>query len=256
MRVSCLMVTLPVPERLASLTRAIEAYTQQTHHDRELVVVIDQGSPRDRDAAASIVAAFSRADISIVMPDGPMTLGALRNLSVAHASGDVICQWDDDDLHHPRRIEEQLAAPARGECAATLLQDVMLYDRPGHALYWTNWAATPATVHPGTLLCLRSAMQRYPETGPNARLNEDLALLGTLRAKHDVRALTGAPHLYVYVTHGANISSSDHLQMLRDRLSISRGLLRRREPVLREGLRPFALDGVTVQGSNGPAFKL
>lgn len=256
MRVSCLMVTLPVPERLAPLARAIEAYTRQTHPDRELIVVIDQGRRQDRDAAAAAIAASARADIVTVMPDEPMTLGALRNLSVARASGEAICQWDDDDLHHPRRIAEQLAAPARGECVATLLQEVMLYDTAGRALHWTNWAATPATAHPGTLLCLRDAMQRYPEIGPAARLNEDLALLEALRAKHEVRALAGAPHLYVYVTHGDNISPPHHLEMLRDRLSISSGLLRRRETTLREGLRPFGLDGVTVQGSNGPAFRL
>ncbi len=256
MRVSCLMVTLPVPERLTPMARAIQAYLQQTHPDRELIVVIDQGRPADRAAAASTIAAFARDDIIVVLPDAPMTLGALRNLSVAHASGDAVCQWDDDDLHHPRRIEEQLAAPAAGACAATLLQDVMLYRAADHALYWTNWAATPATGHPGTLLSLRACMPRYPETGPLARLSEDLTLLEMLRSNHEVHALAGAPHLYVYVTHGANISPPDHLAMLKRELSISQRLLQRREAALREGLEPFGLDGVTVEGSNGPAFIL
>lgn len=256
MLVSCLMVTLPVPERLVAMTRAVEAFLHQSHPDRELIVVVDQGERRHRDAVAAVLAGFERQEIKVIMPDVPMTLGALRNLSVDHASGEVLCQWDDDDLHHPQRITKQLAQPAHGECAATLLQDVMLYDLPRRKLYWTNWAATPATVHPGTLLCLRSVMQRYPESGPNALLNEDLVLLEALRAKHEVRALAGAPHLYIYITHGANISSPPHLAMLRDRLSISRALLQRREQALREGLKPFELEGATVEGSNGPAFIL
>lgn len=258
MRVSCLMVTLPVPERLAPMTRAIQAYLDQTHPDRELVVVIDQGSARDRAAAASAVATFAREDIIAFLPDAPMTLGALRNLSVSRASGDAICQWDDDDLHHPRRIAEQLAAPARGDCAATLLQDVMLYDAAERALYWTNWTATPATVHPGTLLCLSACMPRYPETGPIAERGEDLALLQSLQASQDVRALADTPHLYVYVAHGANVSPPDHLAMLKRELSISRGLLLRREPVLRDGLAAFDFgpDAVSVKGSNGRAFSL
>lgn len=250
------MVTLPVPERLAPMKRAIEAYLQQTHADRELIVVIDQGTPDDRAAVVSAIEAFARPDIITVLADAPMTVGALRNISVDHATGDAICQWDDDDLHHPQRIAEQLAAPARGECVATLLQDVILYLPAERALYWTNWAATPATGHPGTLLCLRDAMPRYPEIGIRAHLNQDLILWEELQATQQVRTVANAPHLLVYVIHGTNLSPPEHLEMLRSELSISSGLLARREAALREGLRPFALDGVTANGSNGPAFTL
>jgi glycosyltransferase involved in cell wall biosynthesis len=255
-RVSCLMVTLPVPERLAPMRRAIEAYLQQTHADRELVIVVDQGTPTDRAAVASTVAAFDRPDIVMVLTEAPMTLGALRNLSVAHASGDAICQWDDDDLHHPSRIAEQLAAPAQGICVATLLQDVILYRSADRTLFWTNWAATPATGHPGTLLCLRDAMPRYPEAGLRAHLNQDLILWEVLQAKRQVRTVPDRPHLYVYVVHGTNLSPHDHLEMLRRDLAISRGLLKRREMMLRAGLQPFPLNGVRVEGSNGMAFTL
>jgi len=255
-RVSCLMVTSPRPERLEAMTGAVEAYTRQTHPDRELIVVIDNGEQRHRDAVAAAIAGFERRDIIVVMADRPMKLGGLRNLSVDHSSGEVLCQWDDDDMHHPQRVARQLAAPARGDCSATLLQDLMLYDRPARKLYWTNWAATPATGHPGTLLCLRNAIQRYPEDGPDAHGSEDMAQLVALREKHAVDVVAGAPHLFVYVTHGLNISPPAHLTMLRDELSISRGLLQRREAALREGLSAFALEGLTVEGSNGPAFTL
>jgi glycosyltransferase involved in cell wall biosynthesis len=255
-RVSCLMVTSPVPERLEAMTGAVEAYTRQTHPDRELIVVIDNGEQRHRDAVAAAIARFGRSDMKVVMADRQMKLGALRNLSVDQASGEYLCQWDDDDLHHPQRIAAQLAGPARGDCAATIMRDLMLYDQPARKLYWTNWAATPATGHPGTVLCLRTAMPRYPEEGPDAHGSEDRALLEALCEKHKVDGVGGAAHLYVYVTHGLNISPPAQLAMLRDELSISRGLLQRREAALREGLRPFALEGVTVEGSNGPAFTL
>lgn len=256
MRVSCLMVTMPVPDRLEPMKCAIDAYARQTYANRELIIVMDQGRSQDRHAAMEAINAFSRDDITVLAPTEKLTLGALRNLTVEMARGDVLCQWDDDDLHHPCRIAEQIAAPLRGDCAATFLQEVMLYDRPAHSLYWTNWAATPATAHPGTLLCIRNAMQRYPESGPDALLNEDLVLLQNLRAKHGMLALPGAPHLYVYVTHGTNISPPAHLEMLRDRLSISRALLQRREASLRKELSGFALEGVEVVGSNGPVFTL
>ncbi len=44
------------------------------------------------------------------------TRSALRHASMDLATGDVLCQWDDDDLHHPQRVARQPGAdtaPAR-----------------------------------------------------------------------------------------------------------------------------------------------
>lgn len=248
------MVTLPGRGQL--MARAIEAWTRQTHTDRELIVVIDRGPPEARDAAFAAVARFGDAHIRAVAPRGPLTLGALRNLAVAQASGQAICVWDDDDLHHPRRIERQLAAMTEAGAPATVLQDAMLYREGAGILHWSNWAATPGGGLPGTLLCRAAEMPAYAERGPSASLGEDLDLLLRLRASHNVFGQAMEPHLYVYVSHGANSSPPDHHALLADRLSISRGLLRRREKALREGLRPFALEGASVEGPNGQAFTL
>lgn len=254
MRVSCLMVTLP--ERREMMARAVEAWVRQTHLDRELIVVIDEGPPEERADAAAMIAAFGQTDIRTVVPQSPLTLGALRNLGVAHASGELICLWDDDDLHHPQRLARQLAAMTEAGCAATVLQEAMLYRAAPRTLHWTNWAATQAGGLPGTLMCRRADMPSYAESGPAARLGEDLDLLLRLRAGHGVHLQAMQPHLYVYVTHGANSSSPDHHALLAQSLSISKGLLQRREAVLREGLHPFGFDGVSVEGSNGWAFSL
>jgi hypothetical protein len=79
-----------------------------------------------------------------------------------------------------------------------------------------------------------------------------------LQRDDGLHALAGAPHLYVYVSHGGNSWADDHHEMLDTRLGISRGLLLRREAQLREGLRPFDFGpgDVTVRGNNGSAFTL
>ncbi|MBU1378551.1 MAG: glycosyltransferase family 2 protein [Alphaproteobacteria bacterium] len=248
------MVTLPGRRR--RMIRAIEAWTRQTHSDRELIVVIDQGAQADRDAAAAAVAQFGGQDIKVVLPPRALTLGALRNLAVAQASGAGVCVWDDDDLHHPLRVARQLAAMVQADAKATVLQDVMLFREAAGILHWTNWAATPAGGLPGTLLCRTAEMPAYAEDGPQAHRGEDLDLLLRLRADHDVLQQAAEPHLYVYVTHGENSSSADHHALLADRLAISKGLLKRREETLRDGLRPFGLDGASVEGPNGCAFSL
>jgi glycosyltransferase involved in cell wall biosynthesis len=252
------MVTLPSPVRLPYLRRSLAAYRDQTHPARELVIVMDRGAPEARAAARLAVEDLGRDDVRIIEPPGPLTLGALRNASWGAATGDFICQWDDDDLYHPQRIAAQLAALAASGGVSTCLEEVMQFFPASRRIYLTNWRAAPAAAMPATLFCRATAQVRYPEEGPEAALGEDLSVLTQLKGLGDFHAQPGAPHLYVYVSHGRNVCGADHHQMIADRLSVSKGLLRRREAELRAGLAAFDFgDGeVAVEGSNGSAFTI
>lgn len=256
--VSCLMVTQPGPTRLPHLLRSLEGYRRQTHGRTELVVVVDRTDAAARDALRQHLSPRHREDVRLVALEAEHPLGFLRNIAVAHARGDVLCQWDDDDLQHPERVARQLAAMTAAGARACYLQDVMQYVVGERVLYWTNWRATPTGAHPGTMMCAREAMIRYPEAGPAARLGEDTVALAALRERCVVHALAGWPHLMLYVTHGSNTFPADHHRMLARRLGISRALLLRREAELRRGLRDFDLGTgpVAVMGPNGLAFTL
>ena len=256
--VSCLLVTLPVPQRLAYLKRSVAAYCRQTHRDAELVIVVDPGPAGARAAIVDHIAGLGRDDIRIVESPERRPLGALRNLSVASARGDFLCQWDDDDLHHPQRVERQRSALIESGKQAVLLEEVMQFFPRSRKLYCINWRATEDKGNPGTLMCKRSAPIRYPETGSEARRGEDSAVVRQLQHQDGVHILKGAPHLYVYVSHGDNTFPDDHHRMLAAELSISQALLRRREAHLRDGLRPFDFGPgeVTVEGYNGTAFTI
>lgn len=254
--VSCLMVTLAVPERLAVLERSIACYVRQTHGNKELVIVSDAGDSETKSAIAAYVASLNRDDIRIVDVPGTLSVGALRNISMASARGDVVCQWDDDDLSHPQRVQRQLQALRQSGRQAVCLREVMMFFTHSRTLYCTNWHATPPKSVPGTLMCWKSAPIRYHETGPGCRLGEDTVVAQQLLELDALHALPDASHLYVYVCHGANSWAADHHRMLVDSLAISRGLLSRREAWLREELRcyDFGTGAVTVRGSNGLAF--
>jgi glycosyltransferase involved in cell wall biosynthesis len=254
--ISCLMVTLPVPGRLAGLKRSLAAYLGQTYAPRELVLVVNGGVPEATIAIKAHVARLEREDIRIVEPPGTLPLGVLRNLSKGAARGQVICQWDDDDLNHPVRLERQLAALVQSKAEGICLQEAMQFFPAERRLYCTNWRATEARAVPGTLMCQAGSPIVYPESGPRARLGEDLDVVLQLQGRGGYRVLEGAPHLYVYVSHGENSWDQGHHRMLADRLGLSRGLLRRREAALRQGLAAFDFGPgeVTVQGANGPAF--
>jgi len=257
--VSCLMVTLPVPHRFPFLRRSVADYCRQTHENRELIIVVDAGALSDKSAIAAYVSSLGRTDIKIVDPPTKLTVGALRNLCWASARGDVVCQWDDDDLNHPQRLQVQLDALRASGSEALCLEAMMLYWSEERTLYCTNWHATPAKSFPPSLMCARSAHVPYPETRVDPQIGEDMAVALALQRRGGLRTLGDAPHLYVYVAHGGNsFAALDHYRMLRDELAISRGLLIRREAQLRAGLAPhaFGAGAVTVHGSNGPAFVL
>lgn len=249
------MVTRATRDRLPRVQASIAAFAAQSWPARRLLIALDPMAGGDAAAVRALIA--GRADTHLIAPQA-VPLGALRNATVAAADSDIVCQWDDDDLHHPDRITRQMAALHESGADAVLLADVLHLFEADAALFWLNWIATPAGGHPGTLLCRRSAMPRYPESGPAADRGEDLAVALALRERGALATLAGAPHLYVYVAHGDNVSADAHHRMLARTLGLSQALMRRREGAIRAGLAGVDLGDrpVVVHGANGAAFTL
>ncbi len=256
--VSCLMVTSGAPERLAGLRRAIEHYAWQSYADRELVVVLQNGSDPSCLTIPAGLNGRRAKDVRFIAAPPGLSLGALRNIGRHAARGDILVQWDDDDLHHPRRIEEQLHALRTSGAAAVGLEEAMQYFPATRTLRCINWRATSAKCLPGTLMWRRDAPIDYPESGADSRRGEDSAVVMQLQQRNQLHVLCASPCLYVYVSHGANTWPDEHHRMLAERLGVTRGLLRRREALIRAALQPFDFGPgeVLVEGSNGPAFAL
>ena len=256
--VSCLMPALPDPARLDAFRRSVADYCRQTHPRCELVVVLDRGDPDARAAMLAHLASLARDDVRVVEPAEKLTLGALRNVSVARARGEVLCHWDDDDWFHPDRVRAELAELSRTGAQALVLEDALLYFPAERTLHWSNWRATEPKGLPGTLMFRRAAAVPYPDTGPEAFRGEDTTAITRMQGQGGYRAMAGAAHLYVYVCHAANTSGAAHLAMLVRELAISRTLLARREAELRERLRAFDFGpgAVTVCGYNGVVFTI
>jgi glycosyltransferase involved in cell wall biosynthesis len=256
--VSALMVTFGAPDRLAFQRLSIADYCRQSAANCELVIVASGGDPGCLAALATHVAGLARPDIRLIDVPGRFPLGELRNMSIDAARGEVICQWDDDDRYHPDRIARQFDALVAAGGRAVLQQEVMQYVPAERRLYCINWRATESRGMPGSLMCQRTAPIRYPTSGEFARLGEDSVVVRQLLAGDGVQLLANAPHLFVYVTHGANSWPGGHHRMLVERLGVSRGILLRREALLRDGLRAFDFGAgpVAVHGYNGLAFTL
>jgi glycosyltransferase involved in cell wall biosynthesis len=256
--ISCLTVSLPAVERFALLQRSITSYQRQQYPNRELVLVLNGGDAVSHRRIQHHVATLGDPSIRVIEVPETRPLGALRNKSVHCANGSIICQWDDDDLYHPLRLQYQYQALSSSESDAVFLRDVMQLFTDSRHLYCTNWHATELGAFPGSLMCKKMSGVLYPEVGSAASLGEDTVIGRQLLAQGRVHILRELPHLYVYVTHGHNTWPKEHHRMLSRELSLSRGLLLRREVALREGLRDidFGPGAIIVQGSNGAAFVL
>lgn len=196
--VSCLMVSRG---RLFPARFAIACFQAQTHANRELVIVIDDPACE----LVAYVASLNDPEIRLVQaPATAQTLGALRNFSVAEARGEYVCQWDDDDLYAPDRIQTQLAALRSTQAAACVLRR------------WTLWwpatgrlAISGARCWEGSILARRTALPPYPAL----RRGEDTAMLAAMMQRERILCLE-APELYLYTHHGSNAFDSRHFSTI------------------------------------------
>lgn len=195
--VSCLMVTR---DRAARAQRAIRCFQAQTYPARELVI-LDDG---EDDALADWIA--SQRDDRIQyhrLPTGTTPLGALRNRSVALASGDYVCQWDDDDLYDPARIETQMILLRALDAEACLLSRWLIWWPLQERL-----AVSTPRLWEGSLLCAKARLTPYPET---LRRGEDTPVIERLIASSRV-VLLDQPRLYLYVVHQDNTFDPAHFE--------------------------------------------
>lgn len=194
--ISCLMVTRG---RTEQVQLAIRCFLAQTHGNKELVVVDDDP---DSQLAAVIRAADSTQIRHLQLPDEGLSLGRLRNLALDNAKGDYVCQWDDDDLHDPVRLEVQYQAlKASGAQAAVLARWMIWWPQLGRLAVsrYRDWE--------GSLLCERSSMLAYPDQ----RRGEDSVLLASLMENITIASID-LPRLYVCVCHGSNTFEAEHFE--------------------------------------------
>jgi UDP:flavonoid glycosyltransferase YjiC (YdhE family) len=193
--VSCLMVTR---DRPALAWRAVECFLRQTWPRRELVIVDDGADP----AIEGLVAALP-ADAGVVLvrlPDEGRSLGALRNVAVERASGELVAQWDDDDLYDPQRLELQVGALTAFSADACLLERERLWWPGG-----TRMATSCRRLWEGSMVARKGALIPYPDL----RRGEDSPVVERLVADGRVVRLD-RPDLYTYLFHGENTFGQGH----------------------------------------------
>jgi len=233
--ISCLTVTQE--GRLDVLARAVADFRVQSVRARELVIVHD-GGPAFHDSVSRLASECADALVSVSRAAAGQTLGALRNAAVDAARGEYVCQWDDDDRYHPRRLETQLEAlrAARNDCS--FLSDQLHLFAESREMYWDDWDVEPYPLNfaPGTLFARRDALARYPDQ----RRGEDTGqVVAMLRAGRTFARLREHGYLHVYIFDGNNTFDRVHHASISHWRRFRGARLIRLESVLRERLAEY-----------------
>lgn len=198
-QISCLCVTKA--GRLGQFSRSLDCFQRQTYADRELVVIADDLEHHQQ------IQKLTKGNplVRHFLITHPATLGALRNLSMDLARGEVLCQWDDDDYCVPERlvIQYDYLQKSRKLHACFLSEQLHYFETTGE-VYWRDWKVNFGLI-PGTIMGVKKELRkfRYVEKGEVARRGEDLKFLEQIPPWR-MGALEGMGHIHVYSFHGGN----------------------------------------------------
>lgn len=176
-------------------------------------------------------------------------LGELRNISLEHATGDLLCQWDDDDFYHPDRLLLQSAPFADPDCIATSLDSQLFWFCNSGDLYVRRGGKEG--IH-GTVMFRNELGLQYLPTmsrGEDSRFMQEVLGLGHRR----VRRVDNHPELFVRRYHGRNTWEFDHhyKQALQ---AFDVDWLRRNEAAIRNWLKVLDISEVRVRAPHEIAF--
>ena len=203
--VSCLMLTY---NRLKPLKIAINNFIDQTHPNKELIVINsgDEQYMKKVDEFIQSVGGFDINDIHHYKVQ-PLSIGELRNIGLNHCMGEYVIVFDDDDIHHPQRIEKQLDVCINSNIDGTLLRNfTAVYKNKIFGKKRHKCTMLPGLE--GTLL-FRKGDVRYPDMDQG----EDTGFLELLKDAGYHIAIIDEPYdMYEYNFYGKNTVSKDHFK--------------------------------------------
>jgi glycosyltransferase involved in cell wall biosynthesis len=234
--ITCFTVTQE--GRLPFLARAIADFRAQSVRDKELIIVHD-GPPSFQDDVSRLAAQAADAPVRVARVAKGHTLGALRNVAIDFAHGEYVCQWDDDDRYHPRRLEAQLDALRSANADCSFLSDQLHFFADVREMYWDDWHGEPYPLNfaPGSLLGRRSRLARYPDLKRGEDTGQAVAMLREGRRFERIRE---HGYLHVYVFHGRNTFEQSHHASISSWGCFRRARLVPLESLLRARLAEYA----------------
>jgi glycosyltransferase involved in cell wall biosynthesis len=104
------------------LCKCIQYYLNQTYNHKELII-IDDSNKYIAGLNKKYILELNRNDVHYVHC-AKNSIGTKRNRAIKLSKGDIICFWDDDDIHSPSRLEKQFSHMLKMKCDMSFLKNV------------------------------------------------------------------------------------------------------------------------------------
>jgi glycosyltransferase involved in cell wall biosynthesis len=202
-KISCLCVTR---NRVEYLKQSIECFRGQSYGNKELVIVY----VADDDATAKFTKGLVGDDLVIVeVPvEDNTSLGDVRNIAIENATGDYICNWDDDDWFHKDRLKIQLQSIIDSKKRASILYYLIIFDRLEKTAYTTN-----CRTWENSIMCEKKVLDEYGIKYPPLQKGEDTDFVDGLRDANVLFPII-RPQLYIYNYTGGNTCDKSHFERM------------------------------------------
>lgn len=196
-KISCI---LPTCNRRQFIPLTLDNFYAQSYPNKELII-IDDGSQSIEDLVTGL------PEVKLVTLKQRTTIGRKRNMACAHASGELIAHWDDDDWYGADRLQRQAQPILDGDADITGLFTQYVLDLT-NGEFWCidsnlHRRMFVGDVHGGTLVFRKSiwdAGAHYPEIN----LAEDAGFLNAALKQRAKLSKIDNSGCFIYMRHGSN----------------------------------------------------
>lgn len=178
---------MPTRDRRHLVPLAIKSFLQQTHGDRELLI-LDDGL----DEILDLVPKDPRIHYHSGAPT-PQTLGAKLNVLATIAHGEILCNWDDDDWSSPSRLAHQLETLTASGRAVTGFHMFYYWDMTRSCCHlFRNYSNIPSAPGSSEMYTKAWALENPM---PDITLPVDRPFIENATAKNQLTTEDGTPYL-------------------------------------------------------------
>lgn len=255
-KITCVCVT---KDRFNSLKDSIRSYINQTYTNKELLIV-SQSLPDVNKIIKNYIGSLNRSDIFLMDARRNISLGELRKFGAYEASGDIICQWDDDDFYHPKRISTQYSSLINANAILSVYGSHLHFYKNSRELYYIDWANEPGE---DWRRCLSGSVMYFKRIGnqylnivdnyPALRTEEDLNFIKSSFIEYPY-VIIPQGYQYVYVYHGDNTTTESHHRKLEEKFVYTKEEMYSIKTYISQSCENISKMPIHVMGSNGLAF--
>lgn len=194
-KIYSIMITGKDPYHKKLAEKSIESFATQTYPNKYLIIVNDGDYSFDN---------LNKELFKEIKLKEKFVLGKLRNIGLSYIPENAIyLQWDDDDWHHPKLMQEQY-----NQLISTKADVCLLKKQVQHVFSInTSWKLNVNKGIMGTIMCRKKNNILYPLI-PKA---EDKYFLDKyLKSKCKITVFDNPEYYYLRFVHGHNTWDANH----------------------------------------------